>query len=86
MYAFYFEDLIWQHVKNEKTVEKIKSNPILLKIYNNLTIGVNVTSLEAFNDVAEYLVTLTDEQAKKITYGDVIKAVGCYEDRSGYLV
>ncbi len=86
MYAFYMEELIWTHVNNEKTIEKIKNNLILLQIYNNLTIGVNVTRLEAFNDIAEYLVTLTDEQAMKITYEDVIKAVGYYEDSFGYLV
>lgn len=86
MYATFFEDLTWQHVKDPNIVEKISKNPILLQLYNNLTIGINVVSLDCYNTIAEYVAGLSDEDAKKVTIEDVIKNVGNYIDNSGVFI
>ena len=85
MFTVLWEGLTWQHVDNKKIEERIKNNPVMLQVYNTLTIGVNVRSLAAYNDIAEYLVSLTDAQLKKTTMNDVFKAVGEYTDLSGVL-
>jgi len=86
MFTVLWEGLTWQHVDNKKIEERIKNNPVMLQVYNTLTIGVNVRSLSAYNDIAEYLITLTDAQLKKITMDDVFESVGEYIDSSGTLV
>jgi len=86
MYMFLFLDLVWNHVEDESVKDKIENSPVLHNIFENLVIGVNVVDISYYNDIAKYISGFTDEEAKNLTYGDVIKNVGEYYDSSGALV
>ncbi|MDD3474440.1 MAG: hypothetical protein PHP08_00870 [Candidatus Dojkabacteria bacterium] len=81
-----FSGMVDIHVRNIETIHKIRDSEILSKVFDNLTIGVNVVSLESYNDIAEYISKLSIEEAKKITLSDVINNIGQYIDNSGRLV
>ena len=89
MYMFAFEGMLEAHIIDESALKKIQhenpNNPYKV-VFEHLLVGVNISSLEAINDIAVYLSKLTEDEVKKITYEDVIKNVGCFTDSSGYLV
>ncbi len=86
MFMSLFSGMVDIHVRNIETIHKIRDSEILSKVFDNLTIGVNVVSLESYNDIAEYISKLSIEEAKKITLSDVINNIGQYIDNSGRLV
>lgn len=86
MFMLLFEDLISNHVEKD-TLEELNKSPDVRKvIFNNLTIGVNVIDTEAYQKIAAWLLTVPEDELKKITLEDVVKGVGNYIDETGYLV
>jgi len=47
---------------------------------------VNVVGTEVYQDIAAWLLKVPEDKLKKITVEDVMKGVGDYVDRTGYLV
>lgn len=85
MYMFAFPEMLWNHVTDEKIQAEHFDNAHKL-VFEALLVGVNISNLEAINDIAVYLSGVSDEEIKTLTYEDVVKNVGCFVDNSGYLV
>lgn len=86
MFMLLFEDLISNHVEKDTLEELNKSSDVRKLIFNNLTVGVNVMNTKSYQDIAAWLLTVPEDELKKITLEDVIKGVGNYIDKTGYLV
>lgn len=56
-------------------------------VFDNLTIGVNVSSLGDYNNIAKEVSLLSDEQLRKMTFDEFIDVLGYdYRDPSGNLI
>lgn len=86
MFMLLHRDLILNHIEKD-TLEKLeKSSKLRNLVFDNLTKCVNVVSTEAYQNIAFWLLTVPEEKLEKITFADVIKAVGEYIDETGNLV
>lgn len=81
-----YKDLICNHIEKDTLERLLKSSKIRKTIFDNLTVGVNVVDTAAYQDIAVWLLTVPEEDLKKITLEDVLKGVGNYIDETGYLV
>lgn len=86
MFMLLHEELILSHIEKDTLEEFEKSSDVRKTIFNNMTIGVNVVDMKAYQDVVAWLLTVPEEKLKEITFADVIKGVGNYMDGTGYLV
>lgn len=86
MFCMFYEDLVKSHLQ-EDTLKKIENSSEVRKaIFIWLTVGVNVVSLDAYQDVAAWLLTAPEDKLKALTVRDVVEGAGEYIDGSGYLV
>ncbi len=86
MFMLMHRDLILNHIEKD-TLEKLeKSSKVRNVVFNGLTVGVNVVGTEVYQDIAAWLLKVPEDKLKKITVEDVMKGVGDYVDRTGYLV
>ena len=83
MYMLAFPGMVDIHVE-DKFKEIIRKDKVRNLVFDTLTVGVNVTSLSTYNEIAK--VISETENPKTITLGEVIKQTGCYLDNSGTLV
>lgn len=86
MFMLLYEEMIWNHIKKDTLEELKKSSDVRKLIFNKLTVGTNVVDMNAYQDVASWLLTVPEKKLNKITLEDVIKGVGNYIDGTGYLV
>lgn len=86
MFTAMFPELIYGYLNEDTLGELENSSEVRKSIFGKLTVGVNVTSIEVYQDIAVWLLTVPEEELKEITMEDVIKEVGEYVDTSGYLV
>ncbi|MDP2194250.1 MAG: hypothetical protein Q8K36_06970 [Alphaproteobacteria bacterium] len=73
------------HVTDKKALKKLQEISYR-KIFDNILVGTNIISLSCINDIAVFVASLNVDKLHSVTFGDVIKAVGQYEDNSGRLV
>jgi hypothetical protein len=78
-----FPELVDIHISDEHR-KAIRDDKIRSRVFDTLTLGVNYISLEAYDAVAK--VIAETDHPKKITFDEVIKLSGEFEDSSGYLV
>lgn len=71
----------------EKTRKEIEdSSKARRMIFENLTVGVNISDTDVYQKLAEWLLKVKEEKLKKLTMEDVIKEFGEYRDLSGHLL
>ena len=79
------EDFIKIHIRKDTLEQLEKSSNTRRKLFDIITVGVNVVSVESYQKVASWLLTVPEEKLRKITIDDVLAGAGHYIDESGYL-
>ena len=85
MFMAMFPELVSGHLKEETRKQFEKSSDVRRIIFEKITVGVNVISVEVYQNIATWLLTVPDEKLKKLTIEDVTKGAGEYIDESGQL-
>jgi len=86
MFVALFPELIYGHLK-EDTRKILESSSDTRKIiFEKITVGANVISVDVYQNIAEWLLAVPEDNLKKITFEDVEKGAGKFIDESGRLV
>lgn len=86
MFVALFPGLVYGYLK-EDTMKMLESSSDVRKIiFEKITVGTNVISIGVYQDIAEWLLTVPEDNLKKITFEDVEKGAGKFFDESGRLV
>ena len=85
MFRFLFPAMLDVHVTDKKALKKLEEVDYR-KIFDCVLVGTNIISTDCINDIAVFVTSLTIDKLKTVTFGDVVEAVGQYEDNSGRLV
>lgn len=85
MFAALFPELVYGYLKEDTRKILESSSDLRKEIFENITVGVNVISIEVYQNIAEWLLTIPEENLKKITFKDVEKGAGEYIDDRGLL-
>ena len=86
MYKFLHSEMLDAHVTNEKALKMLNTDIDYRRIFDTVLVGVNLVSTDSINDVAVFLTSLDKKRLIKLTFADLIEAVGQYEDLSGSLM
>lgn len=82
MFMAMFPELMHGYM-NEDTLKAFENSSEVRKmIFDKLMVGVNVVSVEVYQYISAWLLTISDEELKELTMEDVIKGVGKYIDTS----
>lgn len=85
MFMAMFPELVYGHLE-ENTRKEIESSPEVRRIiFDRLTVGVNIDDTDIYQELATWLLKVSEEKLKKLTVEDVVKGIGEYRDLSGYL-
>lgn len=85
MFTALFPELVYTYLE-EDTKKKLESSSDVRKIiFERVTVGVNVISIAMYQKIAVYLLTVPEEDLKKITFEDVDNGAGGCIDGGGYL-
>lgn len=85
MFMAMFPELVSGHLKGDTRKQLEKSSDVRRIIFERITIGVNVTSVEVYQNIVTWLLTLPEKRLKEMTIEDVTKGAGEYIDESGRL-
>lgn len=85
MFAALFPELVYGYLKEDTRKVLSSSSDVRKAIFEKITVGVNVISIEVYQSIAEWLLTVPEENLKKITFEDVEKGAGEYIDCSGIM-
>ena len=86
MFMAMFPELVYDALKKD-TQEKFESSSDVRKIiFERLTVGINVTGIDVYQELAEWLLLVPEKKLKTLTVDEVIKGVGEYRDLSGTLL
>lgn len=86
MFTSLFPELVYSRLEEDTRKQLETCSEVRRTIFEILTVGINVKSVEVYQNVAAWLLTVQEENLKKITLEDVEKGVGEYIDCTGYLV
>lgn len=86
MFAALFPELVYGYLKVDTRKILESSSDGRKIIFEKITVGVNVISIEVYQNIAEWLLTVPEENLKKITFEDVEKGAGEYIDGNGVLL
>jgi len=86
MFVALFPELVYSYLK-EDTRKALESSSDVRKItFEKITVGTNVVSVNVYQNIAEWLLTVPEDNLKKMTFEDVEKGAGEFVDESGRLV
>ena len=85
MFVALFPELVYGYLKEDTRKLLESSSDIRKIIFEKITVGVNVTSIEVYQNIAKWLLTVPEENLKKITFEDVENGAGEYIDGGGIL-
>lgn len=85
MFMAMFPGLVYMRLEDDTRKQLESGSKVRRIIFERLTIGINVIGTDVYQDVADWLLTVPEENLKTITMEDVIKGAGEYVDESGRL-
>lgn len=86
MFMALFPEIVYSHLREDTRKQLETGSEVRRIIFEMITVGVNVKSMEAYQDVATWLLTVPEKNLNKITLGDVEKGAGGYIDYTWHLV
>lgn len=85
MFVALFPELVYGYLKEDTRKMLESSSDVRKIIFEKTTVGINVISIDVYQNIAEWLLAVPEENLKKITFEDLEKGTGGCIDESGIL-
>ena len=86
MFVAMFPGLVYGRLEECTRKEIESSSNVRRTIFENLTVGINVSDTDSYQKLAEWLLKVPEKKLKVLTMDEVVKGIGEYRDFSGQLI
>ena len=86
MFMAIFPGLVYGRLEECTRKDIESSSNVRRTIFENLTVGINVSDTDSYQKLAEWLLKVPEKKLKVLTMDEVVKGIGEYRDLSGHLI